>query len=134
MDNNDTLAQNEQYAREKLLKTGYKRVNGINRVTVRRMDNQLVIIEKPEVYKYNGIYIVFGTPMIDNFGQKLVVAQQQSRQSALLPSYEDAVEEWDYSSEDIEVVVQQARCSREVAISTLKKNQGDIVSSIMELC
>lgn len=129
------IAENQQYAKDTLLKSNYKRVSGISRVTIRRMDNQLVIIEDPEVYKAgNGTYIVFGNPLIDNFGQKLVIAQQKARQSVLLPSYEGEGEELLYDEEDIKLIMKQTECSENEAMHAFSRNHGDVVSAIFELC
>lgn len=128
------LSQNTQHAKTLLLKPNYKRVPGISRVTVRRMDNQLVIIENPEVYKCNGTFIVFGDPLIDNFGQKLVIAQQQARQPALLPSFEDGSDELTIDEKDIDIIMKQTKCTEEEAINALQLNHGDVVNSIFQLC
>ncbi|CAL9729195.1 nascent polypeptide-associated complex subunit alpha [Monosporozyma unispora] len=134
-DESIVIAENQQYAKNTLLKSNYKRIAGINRVTVRRMDNQLVIIEDPEVYKAsNGTYIVFGDPLIDNFGQKLVIAQQQARQSALLPSYANGEEEMTYDELDIKLIMEQSDCTENEAMHAYRMNHGDVVSSIFEVC
>lgn len=129
------IAENQQYAKDTLLKSNYKRVAGISRVTLRRMDNQLVIIEDPEVYRAsNGTYIVFGDPLIDNFGQKLVIAQQKARQSALLPSYDGDGEELLYDEADIKLIMKQTECTESEAMHAFSRNHGDVVSAIFELC
>lgn len=130
----DVSSHNTQYAKNLLLKPNYKRVPGINRVTVRRMDNQLVIIENPEVYKCNGTYMVFGDPLIDNFGQRLVIAQQQARQPALLPPFEEGSGELKIDQKDIDIIIKQTKCTEKEAIDALQLNQGDVINSIFQLC
>ena len=130
----DVSAQNIEYAKNILLKPSYKKIPGIDRVTVRRMDNQLVIIENPEVYKCNGAYIVFGDPVIDNFGQKLVIAQQQARQPTLIPSFECESDELTIDQKDIDMIKKQTGCTEEEAIGALQVNRGDVVNSIFQLC
>lgn len=130
----DVSSQNMEHAKSLLLKPNYKRVPSISRVTVRRMDNQLIIIENPEVYKCNGTYMVFGNPLIDNFGQKLVIAQHQARQPALLPSFEGESDELTIDQKAIDMIIKQTKCTKDEAINALQLNQGDVVNSIFQLC
>lgn len=47
---------------------GLKKVNGIQRVTIRKAKNILLVVASPEVYKSPGsdTYIVFGEPRIED--------------------------------------------------------------------
>jgi nascent polypeptide-associated complex subunit alpha len=49
------------------------------------------------------------------------------------PAAEGEVDEAGVSAKDIELVIQQAGCSRAEAVAALKKNNNDIVNAIMEL-
>jgi len=46
---------------------------------------------------------------------------------------EESVDESGLNSSDIDLVVAQAKCTRAKAVEALRKNSGDIVSSVMEL-
>ncbi|SBS87152.1 nascent polypeptide associated complex alpha chain, putative [Plasmodium malariae] len=47
--------------------------------------------------------------------------------------YLDEQKVGDVSQEDIELIMSQTKCSRDTAISVLRKNNNDLVQSIMEL-
>lgn len=96
------VSKNERKARELVSKLGLKAVPGIIRVTFRKRNNEIVAIEKPDVYRTpGGNYVVFGEPKVDNFTQKLAAAQQQAQQSGALA---DASK----SPEDIQADMQAA--------------------------
>ena len=46
---------------------------------------------------------------------------------------EEKLEEKGYSEEDLNMVAEQAKVSKEKALAALKKNKGDIAEAIMEL-
>ncbi|GMK56571.1 hypothetical protein CspeluHIS016_0304110 [Cutaneotrichosporon spelunceum] len=70
----------ERKARKALEGLGLKKVPGIQRVTLRRAKNILVVVANPEVYKSPGsdCYIVFGEPKIEdpNSAAQIAAAQQ----------------------------------------------------------
>ena len=81
------LSKNEKKAREIISKLGLKKVDGIVRVAFRKKNNEIIAIERPEVYKtVGGNYVVFGEPKKDDFTQRLAAAQQQLQQATLSES------------------------------------------------
>jgi nascent polypeptide-associated complex subunit alpha len=70
----------ERKARKALEGLGLKKVPGIQRVTLRRAKNVLVVVANPEVYKSPGsdCYIVFGEPKVEdpNSAAQIAAAQQ----------------------------------------------------------
>ena len=84
------LSKNEKKSKDLLLKLGLKRVPGIIRVAYRKKNNEIIAIEKPEVYRTaGGNYVVFGEPKVDDFTQKLAAAQEQAQASGIVPSDAD---------------------------------------------
>lgn len=78
------LNKNEKKAREMISKMGLKKVNGIVRVAFRKKNNEIIAIERPDVYKtVGGNYVVFGEPKKDDFTQRLAQAQQQLQQTEI---------------------------------------------------
>ncbi len=70
----------ERKARKALEGLGLKRVPGIQRVTLRRPKNVLLVVSNPEVYKApnSDCYIVFGEAKLEDPGsQAQLNAQQQ---------------------------------------------------------
>ncbi|GMM54662.1 Egd2 protein [Maudiozyma humilis] len=85
------LSKNEKKSKDMLLKLGLKRVPGIIRVAYRKKNNEIIAIEKPEVYRTaGGNYVVFGEPQVDDFTKKLAAAQEQAQASGIAPAGADA--------------------------------------------
>jgi nascent polypeptide-associated complex subunit alpha len=63
---------------------GLKKVPGIQRVTLRRPKNVLLVVAQPEVYKAPGsdCYIVFGEAKIEDPASAAQVAAQQQLQAS----------------------------------------------------
>lgn len=154
------IESNEKKAHELLLKSNLKPVNDIIRVAFRKRDNQILTIDNPEVYKTAaGNYVVFGEVMVDNFTEKLALAQQEAHHTNILPPPTKSIddisqdmrrtirqnseeeegddadnERLDFDGvkpEDVLQIVDYAMVSEKVAIRTLREHNGDIVSSLM---
>ncbi|KAK4701723.1 nascent polypeptide-associated complex subunit alpha, partial [Phenoliferia sp. Uapishka_3] len=128
-------------------KLGLKKMEGINRVVLRRPKNVLFVIPHPEVYKSpaSDCYIVFGEAKVEDaatqgFGAQSMsgaggiggasaetekidrVKAEEKRKERLLKASGEAEEEGeeeqgDVADEDIELVVGQAGCSRSKGLS-----------------
>ncbi|GAA5975754.1 hypothetical protein JCM11641_005863 [Rhodosporidiobolus odoratus] len=151
-DANSALGRGETKARKALSKLGLKKIEGVTRVVIRRPKNALFVVSNPEVYKSpaSDCYIVFGEakpedpnagmPQFAQLAQQEQLAQQQQAalQAASQASKgEEGAAEGEASEEgldeaDINVVMQQANCSREQAIKALKTTNGDIVQAILD--
>ncbi len=84
----DIQSKPERKARKALEGLGLKRVPGIQRVTLRRPKNVLLVVASPEVYKAPGsdCYIVFGEANLEDPGS----AAQMSAQAQLAASSQAA--------------------------------------------
>ncbi|CCK69099.1 nascent polypeptide-associated complex subunit alpha KNAG_0B06740 [Huiozyma naganishii CBS 8797] len=122
------VQENENLAKDIILKSGnYKAVSGITRVTMKRADNKVLIIENPEVYcKNRTSYVVFGEVVVDNFSQKLALAQEQARQTSTDTYLEN-------SEEDIEMIVEETGFPEDEVIKALDEHGGDVVMTIFAL-
>jgi nascent polypeptide-associated complex subunit alpha len=91
------------------------------------------------------VYIVFGEAKLEDLGaQAQASAAEQFKQPEALPAddteeapelvgEDDSAEADGLQEKDIELVMQQANCSRAKAIKALKNHDSDIVNAIMEL-
>lgn len=131
------LSKNEKKAREIISKLGLKKVNGIVRVAFRKKNNEIIAVERPEVYKtVGGNYVVFGEPKKDDFTQRLAAAQQQLQQTTL--SDNDTV---DKSPEAIQADMKAAAEANEGKKDEKKENDeaeededaGDLSNEDIEL-
>ncbi|KAK4054583.1 GAL4 enhancer protein [Microbotryomycetes sp. JL201] len=154
-------SRGETKSRKALSKLGLKQVDGVTRVVMRRPRGQLVVIAQPEVYKspISDCYVVFGEARTDDnaaqnhFLQAHAMAQaemeRQAREAeakgegetsgAAEKAKADEADDEDgeedstgVEEDDIQVVMQQAKCSRAKAIKALKTTGGDIVQAILD--
>eukprot|EP00010_Vexillifera_abyssalis_P002482 CAMPEP_0201552208 /NCGR_PEP_ID=MMETSP0173_2-20130828/14551_1 /ASSEMBLY_ACC=CAM_ASM_000268 /TAXON_ID=218659 /ORGANISM="Vexillifera sp., Strain DIVA3 564/2" /LENGTH=250 /DNA_ID=CAMNT_0047962649 /DNA_START=31 /DNA_END=783 /DNA_ORIENTATION=- len=178
----------EKKARKALFKLGLKPVPGITRVTVKRPQQVLFVITRPEVFKCNNMnsYVIFGKAEIEDAGQdrfsdaakafdmpdmgNMDPAQLQAAAKAAgvdgdfaaaasaaagddgaapdaaaaggdddaaggddVPPLEASADADGLEETDINLVMSQTGAERADAIAALKKNDGDIVNSIMSL-
>lgn len=147
-------SRQEKKARKSIAKLGLKPVSGVTRVAIRKSKQMLFVINKPEVFKNTSgdTYVVFGEAKIEDLSQqaqmaaakKFQEAQEVAQKAKQLSKPEAIIEEEEEEDDenidmsgveekDVELVIQQANCSRAKAVKALKSNDGDIVNAIMEL-
>jgi len=147
-------SRSEKKARKAMSKLGLKPVLGVNRVTIRKSKNILFIIAKPDVYKSpaSDTYIVFGEAKIEDLSQQAQMAAAEkfkapepslagrpAEPATITPALaeeseeEEEMDESGVEAKDIELVMQQANCSKSRAVKALKKCDNDIVNAIMDL-
>lgn len=150
------MNRNEKKARKMMSKIGLKPVEGVKRVAIRKSRDMLFIIKDPEVLKSptSNTYIIFGEAKVEDLNQRAaanaakqfsqtmntatpapeVVADPAIEKEEPTTTEDKTVADEDgVNPNDVELVMAQADVSREKAVETLKKNQGDIVNTIMEL-
>ncbi|KAJ8461648.1 hypothetical protein OPV22_034574 [Ensete ventricosum] len=144
-----TQSRNEKKSRQAMLKLGMmKPVTGVSRMTIKRTNNDLFVISKPDVYKIQNTetYVVFGVADL-----KEVSSQPQSQTAQQLrmldlsgatpKSHEPESETEDDEDVDdtglepsaIDMVMAQAGVSRAKAVVALRAYDGDVVGAIMDL-
>lgn len=142
----------EKKSRKVISKLGLKQVQGVNRVAIRKSKNILFVINKPDVYKSpaSDTYIVFGEAKVEDLSQKAQLAaaekfksdvvhlpEEQKPKSKSKLDYEvddsEPADETGVDAKDIDLVMQQANVSRNLAIKALKNNNNDIINAIMDL-
>jgi nascent polypeptide-associated complex subunit alpha len=146
--------RNEKKSRKAMQKLGMRPVPGVLRVTVKKSKNVLFVIHKPDVFKSPNAeaYVVFGEAKSEDSSaaSQAAAAKQFQQQAAQIPQTpppsaaaapaaeaaagaEEVVDETGVEPKDIELVMNQAGCSRAAAVMALKENDGDLVNSIMSL-
>merc|ERR1711872_788231 len=140
-------SRSEKKARKAMSKLGLKPVTGVSRVTIRKSKNILFIISRPDVYQSPGsdTYIVFGEAKIEDLSQQAQMAAaekfkaperpagQIAEPTKVMPPVDEESDEEGVEAKDIELVMQQANCSKGKAVKALKKCDNDIVNAIMDL-
>jgi nascent polypeptide-associated complex subunit alpha len=139
--------KSEKKARKAISRCGLKPVPGVAKVTIKKQKNILFVIQRPDVFKSQDHYIVFGEAKIEDLSaqaQHDAVRQfqqpdptiQDTKEPATMDEDDDEDEDIDESgveSKDVDLVMTQANVSRAKAIKALKNNSNDIVNAIMEL-
>jgi len=136
----------ERKTKKAMMKLGLAPVDGINRVVLRKDKSLLFVVPNPEVFRKGDTWVVLGEARVEDpnqraremAAQKMAQDVQQKKPETIPTTITEEEEEVDVSAEgveekDIELVMQQASCSRAKAISALKSNSNDIVNAIMEL-
>jgi nascent polypeptide-associated complex subunit alpha len=149
----------EKKARKAIIKLGLKQIPGVVRVTMKKSKNIMFVVSKPDVFKSpaGDSFVIFGEAKIEDLAAKTAElnAQQAAAQrsapdanksgldraasvpvSTRAPSAEgdDAVvSEEGVDMKDVDLVMDQAHCTKAAAIAALKNNNNDLVNAIMEL-
>ncbi|MDP2437554.1 MAG: hypothetical protein Q8P67_17565, partial [archaeon] len=133
----------EKKMRKALSKFGLKPVSGVYRVTVKNPQSVMFVITNPDVFKApdSETYVIYGEAKMED--SALNRFQDAAKNLNLpttggaddeVPALEDAtVDATGVEETDINLVVSQTGASRDAAVAALKKHNGDIVNSIMEL-
>jgi nascent polypeptide-associated complex subunit alpha len=149
----------EKKSRKAMQKLGMRPIPGIYRMSVKKSNQVLFVINRPDVYKSPtaDTYVIFGEAKTEDSGQmaaaaqQVAMAQQAAQQAAAgvpasaakgLESVSEDVaadaspagaDEEGVEAKDIELVMSQAGCSRAKAVKALKENDMDLVNAIMSL-
>merc|ERR1719327_2176875 len=69
--------RNEKKCRKALLKVGMKTLNGITRVTLKKRDGLIFVIDYPEVLNLDNSYAIFGELKLEDMNQQMQKQQAQ---------------------------------------------------------
>lgn len=153
------LSKGEKKARKTLTKLGMKSLQGVTRVTLKKKDGIIFVINNPTVMRSGddgNTFTVFGEIQIDDPTQRLNMAKAQEMQAqaqaaaaaagaaggaggkAEPAKVESAGGDGDEDTEGvspqhINMVMEHSNCSRAEAIKALKENNDDMVSAVMSL-
>merc|ERR1711937_481233 len=137
----------ERKTKKAMMKLGLAPVEGINRVVLRKDKTLLFVVPNPEVFRKGDTWVVLGEARVEDPNQRareMAAAkvaeniQPKTKTELVQATITEEDEETDVPADgveekDIELVMQQAACTRAKAISALKSNSNDIVNAIMEL-
>ena len=135
------------------MKLGMKQVTGINRVTLKKRDGLIFVINDPEVLKNatnDNSYAVFGELKLEDpnnklaqkevqkFGEKEAAgtgakAQEEKEEDKKVEDDSQPLSEEGLTANHIDMVMQHANCSRNQAIKALREANDDMVQAVMLL-
>mgnify|MGYP002041543620 CR=1 FL=1 len=146
-------SRGEKKFKKAMMKLGLKPVDNITRVTLRTNKNFVMYIDEPYVMRTGATdnsFVIFGEPKFLDFKSQLAGKQAEKfntpeqatanaeKKLGDIKEEDEAdddapVEQGDLKDEDIENLMSYVNCSRNKAIKTLKKANGDIVEAITML-
>merc|ERR1712131_346065 len=126
----------ERKTKKAMMKLGLAPVEGINRVVLRKDKTLLFVVPNPEVFRKGDTWVVLGEARVEDPNQRareMAAAkvaeniQPKTKTEPVQATITEEDEETDVPADgveekDIELVMQQAACTRAKAISALKLN------------
>ena len=143
------VGKGEKKIRKALMKLGLNKIEGVNRVTIRQKDNYFFVVKDPEVFvskESDSSYVIFGEITMDDPDKTPLGKSELSNLKASGEHVEDKkdnvqvvedddteVSEEGLDKESIEMIMSETKCTRNKAVRALRKNNGDVVNTILEL-
>merc|ERR1719253_448178 len=137
--------RNEKKCRKALMKVGMKQLTGITRVTLKKRDGLIFVIDDPEVLNIDSSYAIFGELKLEDMNRQSQMEQakkfaaQAPAQPKAKAAVADAKDDGEPLNEDgltpnhITMVMDHANCSRNAAIRVLRETNDDMVQAVMKL-
>ena len=161
------MTKNEKKCKKQLGKIGFRPQTGITRVTLKRRDGIIFVINNPEAFispNSESLFVVLGElkmdePRVDNLPQPAPKApaaakpaetaeteakpegelkEEDKGEASKVEEVPDADDDDEPSEEGltpmhIDMVMQNANCSRAEAVKALRETNNDMVNAIMHL-
>lgn len=150
------LNRGEKKCRKALTKLGMKQLGGITRVTIKKRDGFIFMINDPEVLisgDNGNQFVVFGELKYDDPNQRLQAAEAQKMAAAqaaqtaaaasapakaaeskkAAASDEAAEDETGITASHINMVMEHTSCTRNEAIRALRESNDDMINAVMKL-
>jgi nascent polypeptide-associated complex subunit alpha len=152
----DKQNKGERKVRKAITKLGMVQIPGVNRVTVRQKDAYIFVVKDPEVFKGadgGNTFIIFGeltfeepdkniskenlTKLQQTAGEEVkkeATAQKEEQKVEVVEDTNEVVSEVGIDPEHITMLTDQFKdVPRNKILKVLKKNNNDIVQSILDL-
>ena len=146
------LNRGEKKCRKALTKLGMKAFGGITRVTIKKRDGFIFMINDPEVIVLGNQYVVFGELKYDDpnirlqadTAKKMAAAQAAAgftpnhtpvnpTKKAAPANTGPAESEEGITPNHINMVMEHTSCSRNDAIKALRESNDDMINAVMKL-
>merc|ERR1712023_243824 len=135
----------EKKCRKALMKVGMKQLTGITRVTLKKRDGLIFVIDDPEVLNLDNSYAIFGELKLEDLNRqmqmeqakKFAQAQPTAKPAETAAKADDddgePLSEEGLTPDHIKMVMEHGGCSRNKAIRVLKECNDDTVQAVMKL-
>lgn len=146
------LNRGEKKCRKALLKIGMKQYNGVTRVTLRKRDGLIFVVNDPEVLRSDGdgkSFAVFGELKLEDPNTRLQQAEAKKFAESQLASVqaaakdapknvaavsdEVAADESGLTPSHIDMVIDHTSCTRNEAVKALRAANDDMINAVMSL-
>merc|ERR550537_524229 len=139
--------RNEKKCRKALMKVGMKQMSGITRITLKKRDGLIFVIDDPEVLNLDNSYAIFGELKLEDLNRQMQMEQAKKfAQAAPTTKPVEAAADKDKDDDDgeplseegltpdhIKMVMEHGGCSRNKAIKVLRECNDDTVQAVMKL-
>ena len=134
----------EKKCRKALVKIGMKQMGGIQRITLKKRDGMIFVIDDPEVLSLDNSYAIFGELKFEDSNRQMHMEQARkfaeqtaaNAGKAAAPKEEKAdepVDETGITPDNINIVMEHANCSRSAAVKALRETNDDTVQAVMKI-
>ena len=150
------MNRGEKKCRKSLIKLGMKQLTGITRVSLKKRDGLIFVINDPEVLKSGtneNSFAIFGELKLEDPNARLTQTEAKKFMEARAAATAEAAKAQPVQEEDkkvveddsqplpeegltaqhIDMVMQHAACSRNAAIRVLRETNDDMVAAVMKL-
>jgi len=137
--------RNEKKCRKALMKVGMKQMSGITRITLKKRDGLIFVIDDPEVLNLDNSYAIFGELKLEDLNRQMQMEQAKKfaqaqpsvkpAETASKAAADDGVplSEDGLTPDHIKMVMEHGGCSRNQAIKVLRECNDDTVQAVMKL-
>ena len=128
------------------------KVEGINRITMKQKDSNILYVKDPEVFNSSqnpNTFIIFGEltfedherklaqetiTKLEKEGEKLKIFKEKKEEPKVEVVQEgEELSEEGLEKEAIETVMNEGKCSRQAAIKALRAHNGDPVEALLDV-
>ena len=139
------LNRNEKKCRKALMKIGMKQLSGIQRITLKKRDGMIFVIDDPEVLTLENSYAIFGELKFEDsnrqmqmeqarkFAEQTAAKKPEAAATPKVEAAEEPVSEEGLTPDNISIVMEHANCSRAEAVKALHATNDDTVQAVMKI-
>merc|ERR1719498_1387718 len=98
-ENTNQMNRNEKKCRKALVKVGMKSLSGITRVTLKKRDGLIFVIDDPEVLNLDNSYAIFGELKLEDLNRQMQM-EQAKKFAQQAPAKQAAAKAADKAADD----------------------------------
>merc|ERR1711976_571159 len=127
------------------MKVGRKQMSGITRITLKKRDGLIFVIDDPEVLNLDNSYAIFGELKLEDLNRQMQMEQAKKCAESAASKKPEAkaadkaaddgapLSEEGLTPDHITMVMEHANCTRNQAIKALRETNDDSVAAVMKI-